>query len=112
MRAEDWPGQGTHYPQRPFCIRLTAPFTRSLAAELAPTVRVNAIAAGPTLTEAVRVLMESDQTGAVQAVTQALPLQRLAEVDEIAEAVLFLASPRASVITGQVLYANCGGHMA
>lgn len=87
-------------------------FTRSLAAELAPSVRVNAVAAGPTLTETVRALMESDQTGAVRAVTQALPLQRLAEVDEIAEAVLFLASGRASVFTGQVLYANCGGHMA
>ena len=87
-------------------------FTRSLAAELAPSVRVNAVAAGPTMTETVRALMESDQTGAVRAVTQALPLQRLAEVDEIAEAVLFLASGRASVITGQVLHANCGGHMA
>ncbi|MFM6832032.1 MAG: SDR family NAD(P)-dependent oxidoreductase [Novosphingobium sp.] len=87
-------------------------FTRSLAAELAPAVRVNAVAAGPTLTETVRDLMDSDTTGAVRAVTQSLPLGRLAEVDEIAEAVLFLASPRASVITGQVLYANCGGHMA
>lgn len=87
-------------------------FTRSLAAELAPAVRVNAVAAGPTATETVRALIESDATGAVRAVMQALPLQRLAEVDEIAEAVLFLASPRASVITGQVLYANCGGHMA
>ena len=87
-------------------------FTRSLAAELAPSVRVNAVAAGPTMTETVRALIESDQTGAVRAVTHALPLQRLAEVDEIAEAVLFLASRRASVITGQVLQANCGGHMA
>ncbi|MEO0032749.1 MAG: hypothetical protein RIS94_2507, partial [Pseudomonadota bacterium] len=87
-------------------------FTRSLAAELAPAVRVNAVAAGPTLTETVRDLMESDTTGAVRAVTQALPLGRLAEVEEVAEAVLFLASPRASVITGQVLHANCGGHMA
>lgn len=87
-------------------------FTRSLAAELAPAVRVNAVAAGPTLTETVRALMESDQTGAVRAVTEALPLRRLAQVDEIAEAVLFLASARASVVTGQVLHANCGGHMA
>lgn len=87
-------------------------FTRSLAIELAPHVRVNAIAAGPTLTETVRQLLESDTTGAVRAVTETLPLGRLAEVDEIAEAVLFLAGSRASVITGQVLYANCGGYMA
>ncbi|MFY7838372.1 MAG: SDR family NAD(P)-dependent oxidoreductase [Novosphingobium sp.] len=63
-------------------------FSRSLSAELAPRVRVNAT------------------------VIRTLPLQLLAEVDEIAEAVLFLVSPRAAVITGQVLYANCGGHMA
>lgn len=87
-------------------------FTRSLSAELAPDVRVNALSAGPTLTESVRALMQSDTTGAVAAVTRALPLQRLAEPDEIAEAILFLASPRAAVITGQVLHANCGGHMA
>ena len=86
--------------------------TRALAAEVAPDVRVNAVSAGPTMTESVRDLMATDVTGAVQAVTANLPLGRLAEVDEIAEAVLFLASPRSAVITGQVLHANCGGHMA
>jgi NAD(P)-dependent dehydrogenase (short-subunit alcohol dehydrogenase family) len=87
-------------------------FTRALAAEVAPDVRVNAVSAGPTNTEAVRELMSTDTTGAVQSVTNNLPLGRLAEVDEIAEAVLFLASGRSTVITGQVLHANCGGHMA
>ncbi len=87
-------------------------FTRSFAAEMAPRVRVNAVAAGPTLTETVSALVESDTTGAVAAVTANLPLGRMATVEEIAEAILFLASPRASVITGQTLYANCGGHMA
>lgn len=87
-------------------------FTRALAAESAPLVRVNAVSAGPTLTEAVRELMETDTTGAVKAVTSGLPMGRLAETSEIAEAVLFLASHRASVITGQVLHANSGGHMA
>lgn len=87
-------------------------FTRALAAEAAPLVRVNAVSAGPTLTDAVRDLMETDTTGAVKAVTASLPLGRMAEVDEIAEAVLFLASRRASIITGQVLHANSGGHMA
>jgi NAD(P)-dependent dehydrogenase (short-subunit alcohol dehydrogenase family) len=87
-------------------------FTRALAAEAAPAVRVNAVSAGPTLTDAVRDLMETDTTGAVKAVTASLPLGRLAETGEIAEAVLFLASRRASIVTGQVLHANSGGHMA
>lgn len=86
-------------------------FTRAVAAEAAPHVRVNAVSAGPTLTETVRALQESDTTGAVAAVTKALPLQRLGNPEEIAEAVLFLASARASFITGQVLHANGGGIM-
>jgi NAD(P)-dependent dehydrogenase (short-subunit alcohol dehydrogenase family) len=87
-------------------------FTRTLAAEGAPHIRVNAVSAGPTRTETVDALMASDTTGAVQAVTGALPLARLAEPREIAEVVLFLASPRASFITGQILHANGGGLMA
>jgi NAD(P)-dependent dehydrogenase (short-subunit alcohol dehydrogenase family) len=87
-------------------------FTRAIAREAAPLVRVNAVSAGPTLTETVAELMASDQTGAVEAVTRDLPLGRLARTEEIAEAVLFLASDRASFITGQVLHANGGGIMA
>lgn len=87
-------------------------FTRALAAEAAPAVRVNAVSAGPTRTEAVRELMATDTTGAVAAVTANLPLGRMAEPEEIAEVFLFLASRRSSAITGQVLHANCGGHMA
>ncbi|MBH1992265.1 MAG: SDR family oxidoreductase [Sphingomonadaceae bacterium] len=87
-------------------------FTRTLALEGAPSIRVNAVSAGPTRTETVDALMASDTTGAVRTVTQALPLGRLAETVEIAEAILFLASPRASFITGQILHANGGGLMA
>lgn len=87
-------------------------FTRAIAVEAAPRVRVNAVSAGPTMTEAVEALMASDQTGAVDTVTRALPLQRLARPAEIAEAVVFLASSRASFVTGQVLHANGGGFMA
>lgn len=86
--------------------------TRALAIEAAPLVRVNAVSAGPTLTETVRELMETDKTGAVAAVTAALPLGRLATPEEIAEVFLFLGSPRSAVITGQVIHANCGGFMA
>ncbi|SER84399.1 SDR family NAD(P)-dependent oxidoreductase [Sphingobium sp. YR768] len=87
-------------------------FTRTLAAEGAPYIRVNAVSAGPTRTETVDALMASDTTGAVHAVTSVLPLGRLAEPREIAEAILFLASSRASFITGQILHANGGGLMA
>lgn len=87
-------------------------FTRTLAAEGAPHIRVNAVSAGPTRTETVDALMASDTTGAVHAVTSVLPLGRLAEPREIAEAILFLASSRASFITGQILHANGGGLMA
>jgi len=87
-------------------------FTRSIALEAAPDIRINAVSAGPTMTDAVRALMESDTTGAVETVTRSLPLGRLAEPSEIAEAVLFLASDRASFVTGQVLHANGGGVMA
>ncbi len=86
--------------------------TRAIAQEAAPIVRVNAVSAGPTLTEAVASLMAQDTTGAVEAVTKALPLGRLGRPEEIAEAVLFLASSRASFVTGQVLHANGGGLMA
>lgn len=79
---------------------------------LAPDVRVNAVSIGPTRTEAVQQLLESDTTGAVRAVTASLPLGRMAEPEEIAEAFLFLASSRASIVTGQVLHANSGGLMA
>lgn len=87
-------------------------FTRAIAAEAAPIIRVNAVSAGPTLTETVADLMDADMTGAVAAVTGSIPLGRLGTVDEIAEAVIFLLSKRASFITGQVLQANGGGIMA
>jgi NAD(P)-dependent dehydrogenase (short-subunit alcohol dehydrogenase family) len=87
-------------------------FTRSIAAEAAPHVRVNAVSAGPTGTESVHALMAADTTGATAAVTKTLPLGRLATPDEIAEVVLFLASQRSSCMTGQVVHANCGGLMS
>lgn len=87
-------------------------FSRAIAAEAAPVVRVNCVSAGPTRTETVAALMASDNTGAVETVTGSIPLGRLGETQEIAEALLFMASGRASFITGQVLHANGGGIMA
>jgi NAD(P)-dependent dehydrogenase (short-subunit alcohol dehydrogenase family) len=81
-------------------------FTRTWAVEFGSHgVRVNAVAPGPTRTEGVAAEWgdTNEQLG------RALPLGRTAEPDEIAQAVLFLASPRSSFITGTVLHVDGGG---
>ncbi|AQT82257.1 short-chain dehydrogenase [Mycolicibacterium litorale] len=80
--------------------------TRAWAAEFGPYgVRVNSVAPGPTRTEGVQA-----QWGDVnEELGRALPLGRTADPEEIAHAVLFLASPRSSFITGSTLHADGGG---
>ena len=80
--------------------------TRTWAAEFGPSgVRVNSVAPGPTKTEGV----EAEWGETNEELGRSLPLGRTAKPEEIAEAVLFLASPRASFITGSVLHADGGG---
>jgi NAD(P)-dependent dehydrogenase (short-subunit alcohol dehydrogenase family) len=80
--------------------------TRTWAAEFGPHhVRVNSVAPGPTATEGV--LAEWGDVN--EELGRALPLGRTADPREIAEAVLFLASPRSSFITGSTLHADGGG---
>jgi 3-oxoacyl-[acyl-carrier protein] reductase len=80
-------------------------FTKSLAKELGGRhVTANVVAPG---------YVQTDMTGALDEDTQQdildnVPLGRLAEPHEIADAVLFLASPAAAYITGHVLHVNGG----
>jgi len=80
--------------------------TRTWAAEFGPRgVRVNSVAPGPTKTEGV----EAEWGETNEELGRSLPLGRTAEPEEIAQAVLFLASPRSSFITGSTLHADGGG---
>jgi NAD(P)-dependent dehydrogenase (short-subunit alcohol dehydrogenase family) len=78
--------------------------TRALALELAPRVRVNAIAPGLTGSEMTRAMPDR----VLDRLVAATPMQRMAEPSEIAEVVAALLSPATSYVTGQVLLA-CGG---
>lgn len=78
--------------------------TRQLAHEMAPGVRVNAVAAAVVRTRLSRALWESDE----QAAASAHPLQRLGTPEDVARAVTFLASDASSWITGVVLPVDGG----
>ena len=78
--------------------------TRTLAAELAPGVRVNAIAPGLVKTDMARALWEP----AEDAIAAHMPLRRLGEPDDIANAALFLTSDLGSWITGQTIVVDGG----
>lgn len=81
-------------------------FTRALARQLAPfSVNVNSVAPGPTKTAAMASFSESQ----LERISASVAMGRLGRPDEIADAVCFLASERASFITGQTLLVNGGG---
>jgi NAD(P)-dependent dehydrogenase (short-subunit alcohol dehydrogenase family) len=80
--------------------------TRTWAVEFGSRgVRVNSVAPGPTRTDGV----EAEWGETNEELGRALPLGRTAAPEEIAQAVLFLASPRSSFITGSTLHADGGG---
>jgi len=81
-------------------------FARTLARQMAKTgVTVNAIAPGVVDTDLIRTHMKPEMR---EKVTQAIPLGRLAEPQEIGRAVAFLVSDDASYITGATLDVNGG----
>lgn len=85
-------------------------FTRALAVELAPArIRVNAVAPTWVRTPFIGALTEDREMFA--RIEALMPLGRIAEPEEVADAILFLASPMAAMITGHTLPVD-GGFMA
>jgi len=78
--------------------------TKHLAVELAPGVRVNAIAPGLVKTDFARALWEPNEEG----IARSMPLHRLGVPEDIANAALFLASDLSSWVTGDVLVVDGG----
>jgi NAD(P)-dependent dehydrogenase (short-subunit alcohol dehydrogenase family) len=84
--------------------------TRALAVEWAPRgIRVNAVA--PTWTKTAFIAGLQEKPELIQKIEALTPLGRLAEPEDIATAILFLASPAASMITGHTLAVD-GGFLA
>ena len=78
----------------------------SLAAELAPKIRVNCVAPSLTKTPLAAALTGNEQMAT--AIAALHPLQRLGEADDVAAAAAFLLSPDATWITGQVIGVDGG----
>jgi 7-alpha-hydroxysteroid dehydrogenase len=83
----------------------TSQMTRLLAAELAPRIRVNGIAPGVVATEG---LTEALDDPTRQHILAATPLHRLATVEDVANAAVWLASPESSYITGKIIELDGG----
>jgi 3-oxoacyl-[acyl-carrier protein] reductase len=84
-------------------------FTRSLAQEIGSrNVTVNTVAPGFIDTDMTRALTDEQRTGLLQKI----PLARLGAPEDIAQTVLFLASPGSGYITGETIHVNGGMYMA
>ena len=83
-----------------------AHYTRLAAKDLAPNIRVNAIAVGSVMTSALEFVASDDRTrGEMEAMT---PLGRIGEAEDIAAAVLYLSSRAGGYVTGKVLEVDGG----
>jgi 7-alpha-hydroxysteroid dehydrogenase len=83
-----------------------AHMTRLLAADCAPKVRVNAVAPGSIATSALELVLTNEPIP--QEMISKTPLRRLGDADEIALAVLYLASDASSYVTGKILEVDGG----
>ena len=93
---------GVGYPTSKFAVN---GMTKSLARELAPNgIRVNAVAPGVTNTDMIASLPEAQ----LAPIVKTIPLGRIGEPSDIANAFLFLASDLASYVTGEILQVDGG----
>jgi len=87
-------------------------FTRHMAAELGPFgVCVNSVAPSPVLTERVKVKWTTRAEEERQRILAGIPLGRLAQPEEIATVIAFLASDDASYVNGACIDVNGGSYM-
>lgn len=83
-----------------------AHYTRLAATDLAPRVRVNAIAVGSIATSALEVVLTDDNLRT--AMEEATPLRRIGDPVDIASAIVYLCSPAGSYVTGKVVEVDGG----
>ena len=79
--------------------------TKLMASELAPDIRVNAVAPGSVVTGMLKSLLDEP---ALEKMASLTPMKKLGEVDDIALAALYLASPAAKWVTGKILEVDGG----
>jgi 7-alpha-hydroxysteroid dehydrogenase len=80
--------------------------TRLAAKDLSPRIRVNAIAVGSVATSALDIVMQSDELR--EALEAGTPIHRLGDPEDIAAAIIYLASEAGSYITGKILEVDGG----
>jgi 7-alpha-hydroxysteroid dehydrogenase len=81
-------------------------YTRLAARDLAPHIRVNAVAVGSVMTSALEIVAGDASVRA--AMEQATPLRRIGDTEDVAAAVLYLASPAGGYVTGKLLEVDGG----
>ncbi|WP_159951412.1 SDR family NAD(P)-dependent oxidoreductase [Polaribacter septentrionalilitoris] len=80
--------------------------TKSLGAELAPTIRVNAIAPTVTDTDLASKLLRNERL--IENIKERHPLKKFLKPNEVADLATFLISDKASSISGQIFELDCG----
>ena len=93
-------GKPAYASSKAAIIRITS----SMAEEFAPYILVNAVAPGFVETE----MTKASMSPKIQGQIDKIPLKRMARAEEIAEAILFLASDKANYINGQTLIVDGG----